>query len=579
MLRAMIETSVEHILHLRTGASTDACARALTDAGGDPERALALLYERSEARKMRGAQVGQTLGVQLSKTPAGPLHDALLTKLLGSEPHRALDIAAGLPRARRLDGPTPQRHAVVADGLVVSIDTRGESAPAVAFATYATFADAETAAKTWVGAPVPTAKPARGKKTAPFPKPAPMPEAGPVSSALRAQIERLGGVLPDDTDARATVRTALGERVLSPAVTAFAAVAWPEGRRYVYGAPEATVRFGGTPVLERLAPDHDGPFYAIAYDELQFYLVVRADDLDADPRVYRVDHEGTTPLHSPQQLSALLKKVKSQSTAPAKGVGPELLEAICALDASRAVALVARAGDKVRAPLDKSGFTPLHYAAMAGLTEVVSALLAAGADPNAMLSGPMKFGKKFRGEAWGASREPYKGETPLHESLFTDPQPVRKERDVLGVVRALLAAGADPNHADGYERTPLQLAARLGRDHDAITVALLEAGADPNITSDAGGSPLGNALVVGIERTRILLAAGADPNRITKTSVLEVKGATAVHLAASWNLAEELAVLLDADGDPNVCAGDGKRPIEHARPKTLELLRARGATE
>ena len=575
----MTEPSIEHILRLRTGAGADACARALADAGGDPERALDLLYERSEARTMRGSQVGQTLGVQLAKTPAGPAREALLTKLLGREPHRALDVAMGLPRARRLDGPAPHRHAVVAGGLVVCIDTRSESAAPVAFATHATFADAETVARTWLGAPAP--EPGRGgKKGARSAQaPAPTPETGSMSSAVRAQIERLGGVLPADTEVRATVRTALGESVLSPAVTAFAAVAWPEGRRFVYGDPEAVVRFGGAPVLERLAAEHDGPLYAIGYDELQYHVVVRADDLDADPRVYRIDHDGSTPLHSPQLLSALLKKVKSQSTAPAKGVGPELLEAIRDLDATRAVALVARAGDKVRAPLDKSGFTPLHYAAMAGLTEVVSALLAAGADPKAVLSGTMKFGKKFRGETWGASRELHTGETPLHEALFTDPQPVRRERDVLGVVRALLSAGADPNHADGYERTPLQLASRLGRGHDAVTVALLEAGADPNVESQAGGSPLGNALVVGIERTRILLAAGADPNRITKASVWEVKGATAMHLAASWNLADELAVLLDAGGDPNVRAGDGKRPIEHARPKTVELLRARGATE
>ncbi len=95
---------------------------------------------------------------------------------------------------------------------------------------------------------------------------------------------------------------------------------------------------------------------------------------------------------------------------------------------------------------DGNGWTPLHYAAGAGQTEAIAALIAKGADPNA---------RKENGAA------------PLHRAA---------QEGQTKASAALLEAGVDPNARGEKGYTPLHLAAQEGRT-DAIA-ALLEAGAD-----------------------------------------------------------------------------------------------------
>ncbi len=61
----------------------------------------------------------------------------------------------------------------------------------------------------------------------------------------------------------------------------------------------------------------------------------------------------------------------------------------------------------------------------------------------------------------------------------------------IGVVRTLLAAGADPNSRDRSGRTPLLLAVR--ESNPGIVRVLLEGGADPNVQDQQGYTPLANA--------------------------------------------------------------------------------------
>ena len=57
------------------------------------------------------------------------------------------------------------------------------------------------------------------------------------------------------------------------------------------------------------------------------------------------------------------------------------------------------------------------------------------------------------------------------------------------VVRALLAAGARVNHTDRTTRSTALLSA-ASQGHHRVVELLLEAGADPNIVDAWGGSPL-----------------------------------------------------------------------------------------
>ena len=92
--------------------------------------------------------------------------------------------------------------------------------------------------------------------------------------------------------------------------------------------------------------------------------------------------------------------------------------------------------------------------------------------------------------------------TPLH--LAAAPGDVE-------VVNALLADGADPNARNDKSWTPLHIAASYNSATDVIS-ALLEAGAEPNALGDDGWTPLHLAAHANAEPAVIttLVAAGAD---------------------------------------------------------------------
>jgi ankyrin repeat protein len=101
--------------------------------------------------------------------------------------------------------------------------------------------------------------------------------------------------------------------------------------------------------------------------------------------------------------------------------------------------------------------TPLHW--LRGITErgYVTALVRAGADPNATDD---------------------TGEAPLHAAAFRD--------DVVGI-EELLAAGAKIDSRDRDGGTPLYFAAAFDRHRAAK--ALLAAGADPTLRAANGDTP------------------------------------------------------------------------------------------
>ena len=117
-----------------------------------------------------------------------------------------------------------------------------------------------------------------------------------------------------------------------------------------------------------------------------------------------------------------------------------------------------------------TGNTPIHVAAEHGLSERVSRLLRARADPNV---------KGFEGRA------------PLHYAVLVG------SVDVIGV---LIAAGAELDARDDEGDTPLHLAAFRG--DAAVVRTLLDAGADRNAVNRDGRTP--DALVHGDELRHLL---------------------------------------------------------------------------
>jgi ankyrin repeat protein len=107
------------------------------------------------------------------------------------------------------------------------------------------------------------------------------------------------------------------------------------------------------------------------------------------------------------------------------------------------------------------------------------------------------------GATIGNTRDVTSGETALHI--------VTARRDITWL-QFLTARGANVNARDGQGRTPLQVATNLGwRDGVAM---LLERRANTEVANDAGETPLIAAVHRrDVEMTKLLLQAGADPDR------------------------------------------------------------------
>ena len=163
------------------------------------------------------------------------------------------------------------------------------------------------------------------------------------------------------------------------------------------------------------------------------------------------------------------------------------------------IAQLAAAGERVAAR-DGHGRTPLHVAAFAGKVEAMSALVVAGADPNAL-----------EGDRY---------------DIVTIAAVVN---DLPTLDAALALGGSARNVTSRYDGTALIAAAHLG--HAEVVRRLIRAGAPLDHVNNLGWTALIESIVLGdggpapLATLQALLGAGANPNLADRS------GATPLALA------------------------------------------------
>lgn len=197
------------------------------------------------------------------------------------------------------------------------------------------------------------------------------------------------------------------------------------------------------------------------------------------------------------------------------------------------------------------GETDLHAAALAGDTEAIRRLVAAGADVD-----EHSFSHYYR--------------TPLHIA------PLSGRADA---VATLLALGASPDRADAYGFTPFHHAAQAGEL--ASLEALLAAGADANAITEHGYTALHLAAAREPQRiVNFLLESGLSPD------AKDVFGRTPLHYAAASGRLYAVKWLVEHNADLNCRDAAGRTPLHDAAeagyleiPRVLLLHKAQSCED
>lgn len=149
------------------------------------------------------------------------------------------------------------------------------------------------------------------------------------------------------------------------------------------------------------------------------------------------------------------------------------------------------------------------------------------------------------------------------------------------MVELLLKSKADPNLCIEGDWQPLLIYA-IERRNKPIAEMLMAYGADVNKGSD-GGSSLNDALRRNdnMYALEFLLSHGADPNLLTWSRGIGNAPETPLTWALSSRDADRVELLLKYGADPNRRNAAGNSPLDCAfgQPKTVDLLRAYGASE
>jgi hypothetical protein len=162
------------------------------------------------------------------------------------------------------------------------------------------------------------------------------------------------------------------------------------------------------------------------------------------------------------------------------------------------------------------------------------------------------------------------------------------------VVRLLWRRQRDPAASLASLGSNFDLGGAAFHGHWRLCQFLLEGGADADhALPDTGETPLHAALCKAVRPAwdhvvRVLLAAGADPNRRTRPGVdtgsfmrdVRTRGETPLHRAAAFGTAAAIQMLLDAGGDRQAKDCNGDTPLSwaswHLRPAGILAMLCHG---